>query len=62
VGTIFGLLVNVLPGPNKKRQPKLSWLLSLLRRKNNPPGRLVRSSYLLYKSKFGLWFAMLIWP
>jgi hypothetical protein len=35
VGTIFGLLVHVLPGPNKKREAKPSTILSCIRGLNN---------------------------
>jgi len=35
VGTIFGLLVHVLPGPNKRRVCKPSMLLSWIRGENN---------------------------
>ena len=48
-GTNFGLLVHVLPGPNKQRAFKPNILLSLIRKRNNLPGRLVRSRYSFYK-------------
>ena len=51
VGAIFGLPVDVLPGPNKQRGLLVSVILSWIRRQNNPPGRLVRSRYSFIKSK-----------
>jgi hypothetical protein len=45
VGTIFGLLVHVLPRTNKQRARKPGMILSLTREQNNPPSRLVRSWY-----------------
>jgi hypothetical protein len=44
-GAEFWYIVRVLPGPTKQRACKPSLILSWIRRKNNPPGRLVRSSY-----------------
>jgi len=61
VGTNFGLLVHVLPGPNKQRARKSSIILSWIRALNNKPGRLVTSRYSFYKFIF-LWFAVPIWP
>jgi len=61
VGTNFGLLVYVVPGPNKQRAFEPSMILSWIWRQNNQPGRLVRSRYSFRKFIF-LWFAVPIWP
>jgi UDP-N-acetyl-D-mannosaminuronic acid transferase (WecB/TagA/CpsF family) len=61
VGTNIGLLLHVLPGPNKQSEAKQSILLSWIWRHNNQPGRLVRTRYSFRKFIF-LWFALPIWP